>query len=570
MEDVDDILATCGITVNPVDHRLKASSPRPNTTPRFKTFIELTSLTNSPSPLKAPAWLAALRPYPGSLPAILAGILTFGCEIGSDLKLPARRCKNQVSCFEDPEIITEKISEDLAIGRICIATSPVVTSPLGLVPKTDGHWRRIHNLSHPPGRSVNCNIPPEYAALEYTTINVVLNHIREAGRGCTLVKRDVKDAFRMIPLSTRSRRLMGFHWKGTTYEECCLSFGLRTAPFLFNLFAEGLHWILASKLPCPIEHYLDDFIFVARSTHEAGLIGQVYTGVTDDLGVPRNDKKDVEGTEVAVLGYTVDTGLMVIRLSEEKQARAIAQIDAALLHGSLSLYQAQQLAGRLAWSAVVIRLGRSYSRSLWTFITGWPAHLKRHMPRRIHAEVQNDLRLWRESLLVSNGVRFFDDSRREVFHLFTDASSQVGYGGFYFRESSELDHWPAYLTTLPQCNAFATLPSDRQVEDHINQKEMHAIAEAFCRWSLCWKNALICVHTDSLVASDGLIKTVLKGPGNLSLRSIIMAAIRDDVAVTSLWIPGVQNGLADALSRGRIDEIHRLCPHWKASDFVLG
>ena len=62
-----------------------------------------------------------------------------------------------------------------------------------------------------------------------------------------------------------------------------------------------------------------------------------------------------------MLGYTVDPGLMVIRLSEKKQAKAIAHIDAALLHGSLSLYQAQQLAGQLTWSAVVIQLRRLYS-----------------------------------------------------------------------------------------------------------------------------------------------------------------------------------------------------------------
>ena len=78
------------------------------------------------------------------------------------------------------------------------------------------------------------------------------------------------------------------------------------------------------------------------------------------------------------------------------------------------------------------------------------------------------------------------------------------------------------------------LPSDHQVEDYINQKEMHTIAEAFTQWSLLWKNILICIYTNSLVASDDLIKIVLKDPGNLSLWFIIMAAIRDDVAVTSI------------------------------------
>jgi len=49
-----------------------------------------------------------------------------------------------------------------------------------------------------------------------------------------------------------------------------------------------------------------------------------------------------------MLSYIVDIGLIVICFLEEKQAKAIAHIDAALLYSSLSLYQAQQLAGRLA------------------------------------------------------------------------------------------------------------------------------------------------------------------------------------------------------------------------------
>jgi hypothetical protein len=45
--------------------------------------------------------------------------------------------------------------------------------------------------------------------------------------------------------------------------ECCLPFGFATAPFIFNLFAEGLNWLLTAYLPVvSIVHYLDDFIAV--------------------------------------------------------------------------------------------------------------------------------------------------------------------------------------------------------------------------------------------------------------------------------------------------------------------
>lgn len=37
-------------------------------------------------------------------------------------------------------------------------------------------------------------------------------------------------------------------------------FGACSAPYIFNLFTEALHWILQHHLPAFIHHYLDDFL----------------------------------------------------------------------------------------------------------------------------------------------------------------------------------------------------------------------------------------------------------------------------------------------------------------------
>lgn len=41
-----------------------------------------------------------------------------------------------------------------------------------------------------------------------------------------------------------------------------LAFGLKTAPYIFNLFAEALHWIIQRHIPAALRHYLDDFPFI--------------------------------------------------------------------------------------------------------------------------------------------------------------------------------------------------------------------------------------------------------------------------------------------------------------------
>ena len=44
------------------------------------------------------------------------------------------------------------------------------------------------------------------------------------------------------------------------------------------------------------------------------LLREVYLSVTDQLGVPRNDAKNIKGTEAEVLGYTINTIIMEIKL----------------------------------------------------------------------------------------------------------------------------------------------------------------------------------------------------------------------------------------------------------------
>jgi hypothetical protein len=175
------------------------------------------------------------------------------------------------------------------------------------VPKHDGSWRRIHDLSYPPGRSVNESISDTASTIQYISIDHIFDLIRTSGRGCCIIERDIKDAFRNIPVAPADRPLLALSWDSKIYIECCLPFGLATAPFIFNLFAEGLNWLLTAYLPvASIVHYLDDFITVFPPS--VGGVSQAiaefntaYIPLTDALGIPRNDTKDAAGTVVSVL-----------------------------------------------------------------------------------------------------------------------------------------------------------------------------------------------------------------------------------------------------------------------------
>ena len=106
----------------------------------------------------------------------------------------------------------------------------------------DEGLHRIHHLSYPRGSSVNDFIPKEAANLKYATLANVLARIRRAGRGAVIIKKDIKDAFRNVPVAPHQQWLLGFQWNNKFYQETCLSFGLSTSPYIFNLFGEGFCW----------------------------------------------------------------------------------------------------------------------------------------------------------------------------------------------------------------------------------------------------------------------------------------------------------------------------------------
>ena len=70
-------------------------------------------------------------------------------------------------------------------------------------------------------------------------------------------------SFRMIPVRCQDWELLGMQWQGQFYYNTCLPFGLRSAPCLFNEYAEALQWILINNHGLAhVLHYLDDY-FIA-------------------------------------------------------------------------------------------------------------------------------------------------------------------------------------------------------------------------------------------------------------------------------------------------------------------
>ena len=147
--------------------------------------------------------------------------------------------------------------------------------PLGLVPKKNSSkWRTIFHLSYPKSSnaSVNANISPEEYSLQYVRLDDAIRILLKLGPKCFMAKTDVKSAFRNIPVHPDDWELLGMKWRDLYFFDRVLPFGLRSAPFIFNMLSDALEWILIHKLGVSnVLHILDDFFIAEPAPRSACL-----------------------------------------------------------------------------------------------------------------------------------------------------------------------------------------------------------------------------------------------------------------------------------------------------------
>ena len=91
------------------------------------------------------------------------------------------------------------------------------------------------DLPSPAGASINDGISQELPTVSYVSVDHLSSLVLSAGRGTFLVKVDIKEAYRMLPVHPHDQSLLGVQWEGITYTDLVLPFGLQSAPKFFQL-----------------------------------------------------------------------------------------------------------------------------------------------------------------------------------------------------------------------------------------------------------------------------------------------------------------------------------------------
>ena len=190
-----------------------------------------------------------------------------GFRIGYEGPRSFRDCTNLKSCREHPLVISDKIANEQALGRIQgpFDRPPfpnIQCSPIGVVPKKKlGEFRLIQHLSYPEGSSINDFICEELSTVKYSNFDDAVAMVLFLGTGCQLCKTDIEEAYRILPINKLDHELLGIKWQNKYYYDNCLSMGLRSSAAIFDRFSSGLKWMAQTKLGIDfILHILDDFL----------------------------------------------------------------------------------------------------------------------------------------------------------------------------------------------------------------------------------------------------------------------------------------------------------------------
>ena len=569
----------CGITVRGADDRAGArdeSALPPTGGSRYQYMDDLMGMdacrSNTPtrlpegmeqveSPLDWQEWDHCLAAHPDQQfrHYIVEGIRR-GFRVGFDARQGDIRSSsnNMLSAREHPEIVNEYLARECGAGRVLGPLDPsqfpqVHTSPFGVIPKSSGGWRLIVDLSSPKGSSVNDGVSKAQSSLSYVSIHDAAKGIALSGRETLLAKVDVKSAYRNVPVHPEDRWLLGMRWQGALFIDTVLPFGLRSAPKIFTAIADAAEWIMKQEGVRSVIHYLDDFlVWGAPGSEECANALATVTRVFNCLGLPvAVEKLEGPATCLGFLGFEVDSSLMEVRLPLKKLQELRELTRQWLGRKTCTRKELESLVGKLAHAARVVRPGKTFMRRLFELLGG--ARKSQHHVR-LSRPFRSDLQWWCMFMESWNGVSMIQQQHHgpAAVHIWTGASGHFGCGAFN-------PHTQAWIQLQwPRTYASSWL---RLSEESIALKELLPIVLACAVWGGNWQGMSVTVHCDNL----GVVALVNAGYSKVPqmmhiIRCLFFIRARFQLDLHAVHVPGVENVLADAISRDNLHILFTLVP----------
>ena len=452
------------------------------------------------------------------------------------------------SASDHPDMVQQYLDNELQSGNLAGPFLPsqvddVTINRFGVIPKhhKPGKWRLIVDLSYPQGFSINDGISQADSSMVYSSLDDAAHLIATHGRNAIMAKIDVSSAFRIIPVHPQDRPLLGMRWKGSIYIDKQLPFGLRSAPIIFNAYADALEWILKERGCSSIIHYLDDFLVIGPPDSiscQAGLETMISTCRV--LGVPLAVEK-IEGpsTCLSFLGIELDTVSMQARLPQDKLTRLCEELVGWQDKKSCTRKELEHLVGVLQFACRVVPQGRPFVRRMINLLCV-PSKSFHHV--RLNKEFQSDLLWWHSFAHAWNGISLLHLSNNLIpsANIFTDASGSFGCGAIWGGKWLQ-GGWPSEWQSV-----------------NIMVKELVPVVLACAVWGRQWSGRHIHLHIDNMSVVAVLAKGSSKEPSGIVMHLLCCLSFFSayfQFSYSAFHIPGVYNFIADNISRNELSAL---------------
>ena len=320
---------------------------------------------------------------------------------------------NHKGATEYPDAVDEYLKREIEKGATIgpFTLPPFVKdigiSPISSRPKKDSQERRIIlDLSWPHGNSVNDGIDKfsycgEPVELTYLTVDMLAKRIFELKKSgeVRIWKKDIRRAFRIIPLCPKDYSLTGIRWKDRLFFDKVMPMGLCSAAYVCQRVTNTVVYMHKCMGYWSI-NYLDDFGSTEHAT-KAWNSYHTFTRLLKNLGVQEAEEKSVPPTtRMDFLGNTLDTERMTIEVSSTRKTELIQELKEWRDRKSATKKQIQSIIGKLNFVTNCVKAGRIFLSRLIDSIREQDNHRKILLTEEFRKDID-----WRlEFLPESEGI----------------------------------------------------------------------------------------------------------------------------------------------------------------------
>lgn len=391
-----------------------------------------------------------------------------------------------------------------------------------LVPKTDGTYRFILNL-----KNLNTFIcPPHFKLENYKFVSDLIT------RNSFMATVDLKDAYYMVPISSKYRKYLRFTFNNFLYEYNAMPMGLSTAPYLFTKILKPVfNKFRSSGMLCIV--YLDDILVLGKSKDEVLKNIKYITYTLQNLGFIINYKKSrlLPTQSCKYLGFLYNSVSLTISLPTEKINNITSILQQIKTKSLISIKEFSRVIGILVAACPAVQYGWLHIKQLerGKYLSLKKYHGNYNAKMLITVAVRSEF-LWWESNIGSSlnylGSRSFD------LEIYSDAS-KTGWGAVC-EGSTTRGFW-----------------GEKEIDYHINYLELLAAFYAVKCFASNESNINILLRIDNKTAIAYINKMGGVRFENLNklTRNIWLWCEHRSIFLRASFIPSKKNAVADFESR---------------------